>query len=198
MFPFSSPCNDPFWCTAPCTNQLLRIGMNAISLSLVFSITSLLTPSNPNHWKSYMWSLNHHLLSNEKPQIIPIYWYSNKSLSHTIHLPTYHIPIILTTLQQLLVCSLNRYHTIVDHVDDITVHNRAQTMRHCHHRAPLILHALNAVKNVSWFSLSNALVASSRRRIVQNRSCQRQTLLLTSWHRLFHNTWLHILSSCPL
>ena len=74
---------------------------------------------------------------------------TNKSLSHTIHLPTNHIPIILTTLQQLLVCSLNRYHTIVDHVDDITVHNRAQTMRHCHHRAPLILHALNAVKNVS-------------------------------------------------
>ena len=110
------------------------------------------------------------------PQIRPHYWYSNKSLSHTIHLPTNHIPIILTTLQQLLVCSLNRYHTIVDHVDDITVHNRAQTIRHCHHRAPLILHALNAVKNVSWFSLSNALVASSRRRIAQNRSCQRQTL----------------------
>ena len=37
IFPFSSPCNDPFWCTTPCTNQLLRIGMNAF-----FSFTCIL------------------------------------------------------------------------------------------------------------------------------------------------------------
>ena len=65
-----------------------------------------------------------------KPQIIRNYCYSNKQvLSHSIHLPTNHIPIILTTLQQFLVCSLSRYHTIVNHEDDI--HNPAQTM--CHH-----------------------------------------------------------------
>ena len=34
LFPFYSPFIDPFWCTTPCTNQLLRIGMNAFSLSL--------------------------------------------------------------------------------------------------------------------------------------------------------------------
>ena len=34
LFLLYSPCNDPFWCTTPCTNQLLRIGMNAFSLSL--------------------------------------------------------------------------------------------------------------------------------------------------------------------
>ena len=65
-----------------------------------------------------------------KTHITPNYCYSNKQvLSHSIHLPTNHIPIILTTLQQLLVCSRSRYHTIVNHEDDI--HNPAQTM--CHH-----------------------------------------------------------------
>ena len=65
-----------------------------------------------------------------KTHITPNYCYSNKQvLSHSIHLPTNHIPIILTTLQQLLVCSLSRYHTIVNLEDDI--HNPAQTM--CHH-----------------------------------------------------------------
>ena len=65
-----------------------------------------------------------------KTHITPNYCYSNKQvLSHSIHLPTNHIPIILTTLQQLLVYSLSRYHTIVNHEDDI--YNRAQTM--CHH-----------------------------------------------------------------
>ena len=69
-------------------------------------------------------------LAMGKTHITPNYCYSNKQvLSHSIHLPTNHIPIILTTLQQLLVCSLSSYHTIVNHEDDI--HNPAQTM--CHH-----------------------------------------------------------------
>ena len=34
LFPFYSPFSYPFWCTTTCTNQLLRIGMNAFSLSL--------------------------------------------------------------------------------------------------------------------------------------------------------------------
>ena len=39
------------------------------------------------------------------------------------------IRVKVATLQQLLMCSLSRYHTIVNHEDDI--YNRAQTM--CHH-----------------------------------------------------------------
>ena len=36
-------------------------------------------------------------------------------------------------------CSLSCYYTIVNHEDDITVHNRAQTMRHRHHRTRVSL-----------------------------------------------------------
>ena len=54
-------------------------------------------------------------------------------LSHRtrFHLSTNQIRIKVATLQQFLVCSLSLYHTIVNHEDDITLHNRAQTM--CHH-----------------------------------------------------------------
>ena len=54
---------------------------------------------------------------------------TNKSLSHTIHLSANQIRVKVATLQQLLMCSLSRYHTIVNHEDDI--HNPAQTI--CHH-----------------------------------------------------------------
>ena len=64
---------------------------------------------------------------------------TNKSLSHTIHLSANQIRVKVATLQQLLMCSLSHDHTIVNHEDDVTVHNRAQTMRHCHHCTRVIL-----------------------------------------------------------
>ena len=48
---------------------------------------------------------------------------------HTIHLPTNQVRVEVTIFQQLLMYSLSRNHTIVNHEDDI--HNSAQTM--CHH-----------------------------------------------------------------
>ena len=40
-------------------------------------------------------------------------------------LSTNQIRVKVTALQQLLVCSLSRNHTIVNHEDDVTVHDRA-------------------------------------------------------------------------
>ena len=64
-----------------------------------------------------------------KPQIIPNYCYSTKHVTITLNLSTNQIRVEVATLQQLLVCSLSRYHTIVNHEDGI--HNAAQTI--CHH-----------------------------------------------------------------
>ena len=62
-------------------------------------------------------------------------------LSHRtrFHLSTNQIRVEIAILQQLLMCSLSCYYTIVNHEDDITVHNRAQTMRHRHHRTRVSL-----------------------------------------------------------
>ena len=103
----------------------------------------------------------------------------------TLNPSTNQIRVIVTTLQQLLVCSLSRYHTIVNHEDGI--HNAAQTM--CHHsrmslsprlqrRQELIL--ILAVQRTRRF------VQKEDRGIAQNRSRQRQTLLLTSRYRFSH------------
>ena len=96
-----------------------------------------------------------------KTHIIRNYRYSNKQvLSHSIHLPTNHIPIILTTLQQLLVCSLSRYHTIVNHEDDI--HNPAQTM--CHHSRMILSPRLQRRQELLLM-----LTVQRTRRIVQKK-----------------------------
>ena len=127
LFPFYSPCNDPFWWITPHQNQSFNSWVKQSSSTLYFY------HSSTHKIRSYPREVAHWFityLAMGKTHITPNYCYSNKQvLSHSIHLPTNHIPIILTTLQQLLVCSLSRYHTIVNHEDDI--HNRAQTM--CHH-----------------------------------------------------------------
>ena len=64
-----------------------------------------------------------------KTHITPNYCYSTKHVTITLNLSTNQIRVKVATLQQLLVCSLSRYHTIVNHEDGI--HNAAQTM--CHH-----------------------------------------------------------------
>ena len=130
LFPFYSPCNDPLWWITPHQNQSFnswakQSSSTLYSLSLFYPHNQILSNGSRicDHWIITY-------LAMGKTHITPNYCYSNKQvLSHSIHLPTNHIPIILTTLQQLLVCSLSRYHTIVNHEDDI--HNPAQTM--CHH-----------------------------------------------------------------
>ena len=49
----------------PTPKSIIQLLSETILFHSVFSITILPTPSNPNNLKSYMWSLNHHLLSNE-------------------------------------------------------------------------------------------------------------------------------------
>ena len=131
LFPFYSPCNDPLWWITPHQNQSFNSWAKQSSSTLYFYHSSTHTiksyPLEVAHVIAH-WFITY--LAMGKTHITPNYCYSNKQvLSHSIHLPTNHIPIILTTLQQLLVCSLSRYHTIVNHEDDI--HNPAQTM--CHH-----------------------------------------------------------------
>ena len=56
---------------------------------------------------------------------------TNKSLSHIIHLPSNQTRIILTTLQQLLMSSLSRYHTIVNNKDPQSCSNDAPLSPPC-------------------------------------------------------------------
>ena len=87
-------------------------------------------------------------------------------------------------------CSLSCYYTIVNHEDDITVHNRAQTMRHRHHRTRVSLSPRLQRRQelilILTVQRTRRLVQKKDRGIAQNRSRQRQTLLLTSRYRLSH------------
>ena len=81
-------------------------------------------------WVSHSWScIESSLLSNKSTWYYIHYWYSNKQVTIILNPSTNQIRVIVATHQQLLMYSLNRYHTIVNHEDDI--YNRAQTM--CHH-----------------------------------------------------------------
>ena len=81
-------------------------------------------------WVSHSWScIESYLLSNKNTWYYIHYCYSNKQVTITLNPSTNQIRVIVATLQQLLMYSLSRYHTIVNHEDDI--YNRAQTM--CHH-----------------------------------------------------------------
>ena len=81
--------------------------------------------------------------------------------------------------------SLIRYHTIVNHEDDI--YNPAQTM--CHHARMILSPRLQRRQElllILTVQRTRRLVQKEDRGITQNRSRQRQTLLLTSQHRLSH------------
>ena len=81
-------------------------------------------------WVSHSWSCTESsLLSNKSIWYYIHYCYSNKQVTIILNPSTNQVRVIVATLQQLLVYSLSRYHTIVNHEDDI--HNSAQTM--CHH-----------------------------------------------------------------
>ena len=94
LFPFYSPFIDPFWCTTPCTNQLLRIGMNAFSFTRILYHSS--TQTIITHHPTRSRTLIHHLLGNGKPpnptpllilKQIPITHnpFTHKPYSHNTH-----------------------------------------------------------------------------------------------------------------
>ena len=107
--------------------QLLseKLLFHSVFLSLFYPHNQILSTGSRTRDRT----LIHHLLSNGKNPYHTQLLLLNQTSPITLNPSTNQIPIILTTLQQLLVCSLNRYHTIVNHEDDI--HNPAQTM--CHH-----------------------------------------------------------------
>ena len=74
-------------------------------------------------------TLIHHLLGNGKPPNPTPLLILKQTSPVTLNPSTNQVRVIVATLQQLLMSSLSRYHTIVNHEDDI--HNPAQTM--CHH-----------------------------------------------------------------
>ena len=113
----------------PTPKSIIQLLSETILFHSVFSITLLPTQSNLIQWKSYMWSLNHHLLSNGKNPYHTQLLLLKQTSPITLNPSTNQIRVIVATLQQLFMCSLSCYHTIVNHEDDI--YNRAQTM--CHH-----------------------------------------------------------------
>ena len=137
-------------------------------------------------WVSHSWScIESSLLSNKSTWYYIHYWYSNKQVTIILNPSTNQVRVIVATLQQLFMCSLSRYHTIVNHEDDI--YNRAQTM--CHHSRMSLSPRLQCRQErilILTVQRTRRLVQKENRGITQNRSRQRQTLLLTTRYRLSH------------
>ena len=130
LFPFYSPCNDPLWWITPHQNQSFnswakQSSSTLYSLSLFYPHNQILSTGSRTRDRT----LIHHLLSNGKNPYHTQLLLLKQTSPITLNPSTNQIRVKVATLQQLLVCSLSRYHTIVNHEDDI--HNPAQTM--CHH-----------------------------------------------------------------
>ena len=130
LFPFYSPCNDPFWWITPHQNQSFnswakQSSSTLYSLSLFYPQNQIISTGSRTRDRT----LIHHLLSNGKNPYHTQLLLLKQTSPITLNPSTNQIRVKVATLQQLLVCSLSRYHTIVNHEDDI--HNPAQTM--CHH-----------------------------------------------------------------
>ena len=113
-------------------------------------------------------------MGNRKPYAT-IDTQTNKSLSHIIHIPTNQIRVIVTTLQ-LLVCSLIRNYTIVNQKDDI--YNRTQTI--CHHSRMILSPRLQHRQESLTVQGTHSLVQNQDTRMTQERSGNRNALLLTT------------------
>ena len=104
------------------------------------------------------------------------------------HLSTHQISIWRTTLQQLLMPSTSHHHSILTHEDHVTVHDRAQTMRHSHHSTrmtlPPTIQCLQELLLVLAVQRTRRLVQQQNRGVTQNRTRQRQSLFLTTRHGL--------------
>ena len=107
--------------------QLLSetILFHSVFLSLFYPHNQILSTGSRTRDRT----LIHHLLSNGKNPDHTQLLLLKQTSPITLNPSTNQIRVEVTTLQQLLVCSLSRYHTSVNHEDGI--HNAAQTM--CHH-----------------------------------------------------------------
>ena len=81
LFPFYSPCNDPFWWITPHQNQSFNSWVKNSSSTLYFYHSSTHTiksyPLEVAHVIAH-WFITY--LAMGKPQIIPNYWYSSKQI----------------------------------------------------------------------------------------------------------------------
>ena len=98
---------------------------HSVFLSLFYPHNQILSTGSRTRDRT----LIHHLLSNGKNPYHTQLLILKQASPITLNPSTNQIRVKAATLQQLLMCSLSRYHTIVNHEDDI--HNPAQTM--CHH-----------------------------------------------------------------
>ena len=96
---------------------------HSVFLSLFYPHNQILSTGSRTRDRT----LIHHLLSNGKNPYHTQLLLLNQTSPITLNPSTNQIRVKVATLQQLLVCSLSRYHTIVNH----DIHNPAQTM--CHH-----------------------------------------------------------------
>ena len=116
--------------------------------------------------------------------------------SFRFHLSTNQICVEIAILQQFFVCSLSRNHTIMNHEDDVAVHYRTQTMRHRHHSTrmflSLCLQRRQELLLILTVQRARRLVQKEDRGITKNCSRQRQTLFLTTRHRLSHSSQIGI------
>ena len=98
---------------------------HSVFLSLFYPHNQILSTGSRTRDRT----LIHHLLSNGKNPYHTQLLLFNQTSPITLNPSTNQIRVEVATLQQLFMCSLSRYRTIVNHEDDI--HNSAQTM--CHH-----------------------------------------------------------------
>ena len=165
--------------------QLLseKLLFHSVFLSLFYPHNQILSNGSRTRDRT----LIHHLLSNGKNPYHTQLLLLKQTSPITLNPSTNQIRVKVATLQQLLVCSLSRYHTIVNHEDDI--YNRAQTM--CNHSRMILSPRLQCRQELILIlavQRTRRLVQKENRGIAQNRSRQRQTLLLTTRYRLSHSS----------
>ena len=121
-------------------------------------------------------TLIHHLLSNGKNPYHTQLLLLKQTSPITLNPSTNQVRVIVATLQQLLMSSLSRYHTIVNHEDDI--HNPAQTI--CHHSRMILSPRLQHRQESLTVQGTHSLVKNQDTRMTQERTRNRNALLLST------------------
>ena len=121
-------------------------------------------------------TLIHHLLGNGKPPNPTPLLLLKQTSPITLNPSTNQIRVEIAILQQLLMSSLSRYHTIVNHEDDI--HNPAQTI--CHHSRMILSPRLQHRQESLTVQGTHSLVKNQDTRMTQERTRNRNALLLST------------------
>ena len=149
--------------------------MNAFSLSLCILYHSS-THAIITHHPTRSRTLIHHLLGNGKPPNPTPLLILKQTSPVTLNPSTNQVRVIVATLQQLLMCSLSRNHTIVNHEDDIP--NPAQTR--CHNLRLILSPRLQHRQESLTVQGTHSLVKNQDTRMTQERSGNRSALLLST------------------